>query len=363
MKQNLARAAACGVVVSLLAACSAFDGDKVDYKSAQKASSLDVPPDLTKMSGDPRYTIPSSGSILASDMPSARVGVPTATNQLVAVRIERLGNQRWLVVDRPPELLWEAVAAFWKDNGFILLIEDRPLGIYETDWAENRAKIPQDFIRSTIGKVLDGLYSTSERDKFRTRMERNAAGGTDIYITHRGMQEQGNSATASQGGSIYWAPRQSDPELETEFLRRLMLKLGTSNQQAADALKVAAPSLTSRVSQQNGQWTVLIDDGFDRAWRRVGISLDRSGFTVEDRDRSKGVYFVRYVPANMDQKEPGFFGKLFGGGSKENKPVKYQVLVQSSAQSSTVTLLNETGAVENGPVAKQVAELLAADLK
>jgi outer membrane protein assembly factor BamC len=363
MKQNLARAAACGVVVSLLAACSALDGDKVDYKSAQKASSLDIPPDLTKMSGDPRYTIPSSGSILASDMPNARAGVPTATNQLAAIKIERLGNQRWLVVDRPPELLWDAVATFWKDNGFILLIEDRPLGIYETDWAENRAKIPQDFIRNTIGKLLDSVYSSSERDKFRTRMERNAAGGTDIYITHRGMQEQGGSATIGQPGSTYWTPRQPDPELETEFLRRLMIKLGISNQQAAETVKAAAPSATSRVSQENGQWAVLIDDGFDRAWRRVGVSLDRSGFTVEDRDRSKGIYFVRYVPASADQKESGFFSKLFNGGSKENKPVKYRVLVQSNAQSSTVTLLDETGGTAPGSVAKQIAELLVADLK
>ena len=165
-----------------LAACSTLDSDKIDYKSAAKAPTLVVPPDLTQLSRDSRYAVP-GGTVTASGLAVPQVGtaVPTAAAALGDVRIERDGNQRWLVVGRPADALWQPVTDFWKENGFLLTLEQANLGIMETDWAENRAKIPQDFIRNALGKVLDTLYSSGERDKFRTRLERNANGGTDIF--------------------------------------------------------------------------------------------------------------------------------------------------------------------------------------
>jgi hypothetical protein len=186
------------------------------------------------------------------------------------VRIERAGNQRWLVVDRPADKLWVPVKDFWQENGFLLQLDQEKLGIMETDWAENRAKLPQDFIRNTIGKVFENLYSTGERDKFRTRLERNAKGGTEIYITHRGMQEVYTSNSKDQ---TIWQPRPVDPELENEFLRRMMLKLGANEAQAQAAIASApaAQTTTPRVATVNNQSVVQIDEGFDRAWRRVGL--------------------------------------------------------------------------------------------
>ena len=173
-----------------LSACSSvgdlIKGDRVDYKSAgqSKSPSLDVPPDLTQLSRDARYTVP-GGTVTASGYQAGQatgasaVAASTAPNQLDDVRIERVGNQRWLVVKRPPEALWDPVREFWQENGFLLTIEQANTGIIETDFAENRAKLPQDIIRRTIGKVVDGMYSTGERDKFRTRLERSSD-GTEI---------------------------------------------------------------------------------------------------------------------------------------------------------------------------------------
>lgn len=218
-----------------LSACSTsiLDGDKIDYKSAAKGSSLEVPPDLTQLSRDSRYAMP-GGSVSAAAMQAGQAAQPSgnanaAALQLGDVRIERDGNQRWLVVNRPADKLWEPVRDFWLESGFTLAQSDANVGIMETDWAENRAKLPQDFIRSTIGKLMESLYSTGERDKFRTRLERNANGSTEIYITHRGMVEVYGNATKD---STVWQPRPSDPELETEFLRRLMVKLGVSQEQS-----------------------------------------------------------------------------------------------------------------------------------
>jgi outer membrane protein assembly factor BamC len=194
---------------------------------------------------------------------------------------------------------------------------DQPnLGIMETDWAENRAKLPQDFIRNSLGKVLDSLYSTSERDRFRTRLERSASGGTEIYVSHRGMVEVYNSQQKDQ---TVWQPRPSDPELEAEFLRRLMIKLGVPQEQSKALVASGAAKPTSRVATVGATPVVQIDEGFDRAWRRVGLALDRTGFTVEDRDRAQGMYFVRYVEPSAEKNDAGFLGKLFGRSERPTR--------------------------------------------
>jgi len=350
-----------------LGGCSVLETDKVDYKSASAAPSLAVPPDLTQLSRDNRYAIP-GGPVTASSyqVGQATTAVPVAATSIADVRIERTGNQRWLVVKRSPDELWDPIKDFWQEYGFLLSMDQKNLGIMETDWAENRAKIPQDLIRETLGKFLDALYSTAERDRFRTRLERNAAGETEIYISHRGMIEvypSGNKIAGSNDASTVWQPRPADPELEAEFLRRLMVKLGVTQEQAKAVVAAGEGKKSSRVSQLNGQPVVLVDDGFDRAWRRVGLTLDRTGFTVEDRDRSKGVYFVRYVQPNPDKAEPGFFGKLFGASAKTNTPIKYQIVVRSQAEASVVSVLNATGAPESSANAQSITKVIAEDLK
>ena len=344
-----------------LSACSVLEGEKIDYKSASRGTSLEVPPDLTQLARDSRYTVP-GGPVTASSFQigQAAPNMPTAANTVGDVRIERAGTQRWLVVNRSADELWNPVREFWQDNGFLLVQDQANLGIMETDWAENRAKIPQDFIRNAIGKVLDSLYSTSERDRFRTRLERTPSGGTEIYVSHRGMIEVYNTDRKDQ---TVWQPRPTDPELEAEFLRRLMVKLGVPAEQSKAIVASGAAKPTSRVATVGTTPVVQIDEGFDRAWRRVGLTLDRTGFTVEDRDRSQGTYFVRYVEPNADKKEQGFLAKIFSGPEKAAAPLKYRINLKSQGDSTTVSVLNATGAPESSTNAQRIVQVIADDLK
>jgi outer membrane protein assembly factor BamC len=348
-----------------LGACTVLEGEKIDYKSTAKAPSLAVPPDLTQLSRDSRYTVV-DGAVSAAGSQKSTAGEGAYAKSTVAalvlgdVRIERAGNQRWLVINRPAEALWEPIKDFWQENGFLLAMDQKNLGIMETDWAENRAKIPQDFIRSSIGKVLDSLYSTSERDKFRTRIERNANGSTEVFISHRGVMETYTSESKNQ---TVWQPRAADPELEAEFLRRLMQKLGATKEATAKVASAVAAKATATSSTLNGQPVVILEEGFERAWRRVGLALDRTGFTVEDRDRIKGVYFVRYVPTDADKSEPGFFKKIFGGSTKATPAEKFQIVVTSAADKSTVSVLNAAGAPETSDAAKNIVKVIADDIK
>jgi len=380
---TLSRSSRFAALLSCLAfvgGCSSINevlsGDKVDYRSTSstRATPLEVPPDLTQLSRESRYQQP-NGAISASTFqtataPAAAASAPVATQtiapqQVGAFRIERLGNDRWLSTTLTPDALYPQLRAFWKDNGFNL-VQDRPeAGVLETDWAENRAKLPQDFIRSAVGRVLDSAYSTGELDKFTTRVERTAT-GSDVFISHRGMAEV---YVGQRNDSTVWQPRPSDPQLEAAFLARLMVKLGAKEEQARTTVAAAttAPTTPARARLVEGQPTptLQLDDTFDRAWRRVGIALDRSGFTVEDRDRAQGLYFVRYVdPASAGREEPNFFSRVFS--RKKNDPAalaKYRVKVNTEGTATMVAVLDSQGKPETGEAGKRIVNLLLEDLR
>ena len=351
------------VCLASLSACSMLQEDKVDYTSAKRVSTLEVPPDLTQLNRESRYAMPGSIVTATGYQASApKQTVSTAATEVGDVRIERAGNQRWIVVKRPAEKLWQPVRDFWQENGFVLIQDQEALGLMETDWAENRAKLPQDFIRNALGKMLDSLYSTGERDKFRTRIERNAAGETEIYVSHRGMVEVYADKAKD---TTTWQPRAADTSLETEFLRRLMVKLGVS-QEVAKAQAASAPvqSRARLVGAAGAPTAVEVDDSFDRAWRRVGLALDRTGFTVEDRDRAKGIYFVRYVePTDPAAKEPGFLSKLFTSSKPDAKPQQYRVQLQGNDRLTTLVVQNAQGGADTTGTAARIMKLLADDLQ
>lgn len=370
-----------------LAGCGSLDSvtgnDTVDYRSASnRTAPLDIPPDLTQLSRDPRYA-PQGASISASAFqpaPGASApqvtttgGAPTtvAVNSAVGpageTKIERLGNERWLSSPLTPEQIWPQLRSFWQEMGLGLVVDRPEAGVMETDWAENRAKIPQDAIRAMIGKVMDSAYSTGERDKYRTRVERTPT-GVDVFITMRGMVEVYADVQKSQ---TVWQPRPPDPSLEAEMLGRLLQKLAAKPPRAATpaaalaAASAPAPAPRARLLTDRPTPTIQVDDGFDRAWRRVGLALDRSGFTVEDRDRTQGVYFVRYVdPSQAGKEEPSFFSKLFSSKTDPTGPVRYRVSVKGEGStSSVVTVLDNTGAPEKGEAGQRIVNMLLVDLK
>jgi outer membrane protein assembly factor BamC len=345
-------------LVVFLGGCGITETGKIDYRSGQKTTPLVVPPDLTQLSKETRYAVV-NGSVSASNAQATPTDASKSAIELGAagssgVRMDRQGNQRWLVIKQPSDAVWDTLRKFWVDTGFVLATDNKPLGIMETEWAENRAKIPMDGLRKLFGGMIDSIYSTAERDRFRTRIELNAQGETEVYVSHRGVIEV---YTEERSGQTIWQPRPTDPELETEFLRRIMLSLGSTEPRAKAAVEAAVPPALSTLVTQDGIQVLTIAENFDRAWRRVGLALDRSGFTVEDRDRSKGIYQVRYVPVPDAKNEPGFFQKLFTS-KKDAQPQKFQVLVQSSKDGAVVSVRDAGGAPDQTDSATGILKVL-----
>ncbi len=368
--------AAAMTAVFVLAGCSGslIEGKKIDYKSAGNVKPLDVPADLSTPPTSDRYNIPDSGagSATASEYAEGQgtrgaAGPAPVLPSQEKVRVERAGTQRWLVVDAEPEALWPVIREFWQDAGFLIDTESQQTGIMETDWAENRAKIPDSVIRKLIGKVLDSAYSYPERDKFRTRLERSQnAGATEIYISHRGVA-QINTSKDRYTEKVVWQARPVDPDLEAEMLSRLAIRLGARDEQIRAQLK--APEQPKATISKKGELpeALLLVDSFDRAWRRVGLALDRVGFTVEDRDRSKGLYYVRYVDVDAAEKgkSEGFWSKMAfwrsDNGTKNDG--QYRISVAGATQGSEVKVLDAQGTKSNSPTAGRILALLQRELK
>jgi outer membrane protein assembly factor BamC len=364
------------LLVVALAGCSVLpDSRKIEYKSAGKVPTLEVPPDLSQVARDDRFLVPDvvgKGSATFSAYSADRTPAAQAQNSVVLpkvdkVRVERSGNQRWLVVAVPADNLWDTVKDFWQETGFIINVERPDAGVMETDWAENRAKIGDDIIRNTLGKLLDSLYSTGERDKFRTRFEPGVEPGTtDVFISHRGMEEV---YTNSAKDDTRWQPRPPDQELEAEMLRRLMVRLGSEEKRAEVAVAAAKAEPRAKLAKSvDGSGTLEVLERFDRAWRRVGLALDRVGFTVEDRDRSRGLYFVRYVDPDVDnrKKNDGWVSKLSFWKSSEppaSSKVQYRIHVSDAGAQTVVQVLSSEGGTDKSETAKKILSLLLEQLQ
>jgi outer membrane protein assembly factor BamC len=378
------------VLVPLLLAsgCGIFKTEEQQRAERAREKPLDVPPDLTAPAVDQRFALPdpkasTSFSQYSRDRTGAPQGTPAGSAMpgiLQAVpnaRIERSGDQRWIVAKAEPGQVWPIAREFWLDLGFSIARETPQAGIMETNWFETRANVETGGIRGLLNRALPGMYSTGERDRFRTRLEAGVEPGTtEIYVSHRGLEEVFMTGT----DATKWQPRGTgtDRDLEAEMLGRMLAKLGEPAKRAALAaagqpgtaasvIASATPVAANAVLQNNGAGPLVVNDGFDRAWRRVGLALDRTGFTVVDRDRSKGLFFVRYIDpeASANTSNEGFLDKLafWRAAPKAAEPQFRIVVTDAGGNLSQVVVQHIKGETENSPTGKRILALLFEQLK
>ena len=362
------------LLASLLASsgCGVYDkmapgAKKADYKKSKPTDALEVPPDMSSNTiNDAPDAIDIAGTTFVEEMGEnkptggGRAVLPSQEN----MRVERDGDQQWLVVYGAPELVWPQVKEFWLQEGFLIRKEDPRVGILETGWLENRADIPQGPIRNVIGKVMDGAYTAATRDQFRTRLERGTDEGfTEIYVTHRGVEEVVSGGAIDPNTS--WQARPTDPELEAEMLKRMMVFLGVEEQKAS-AMVAKQTQQTVRaqlVSDSNGDM-LIIDEDFSRAWRRTGVALDRVGFAVDDRIRSDGIYYVQYNDPLADQNKEGFLTKIGLWSSDDDEDgTQYQIKLLANGPSTNVIVNNAQGERDTTSTAKRILTLLEEQLQ
>jgi outer membrane protein assembly factor BamC len=352
------RAAGCVCALTVaLAGCGLFgsknSSDPGGYQAeASHQGPLEVPPDLSPLSKDDRFALPDQGTS-ANALRSAA----GASSQAVSVtgahaRLMRDGAQRWLAVDLPPEKTYQVVKDFWPTVGMKVERDEPALGIMETDWQEKHAKVEEGVVRRLLNMVVESVSSTGLRDQYRTRIERTPTDTSEIFITHRGVEEVYSS---NDKVATTWQPRPRDPELEAEMLQRLLLRFeggapATVAKASADKAAPAATAVTalpgiSHVVKEGAESHLEVDEPFDRAWRRVGLALDRGGFTVEDRDRTKGLYYVRYLDPDYQAKQResrGFLSRVFDSDPKVEAQ-QFRVALLNDGDRTSVRVQDKDG--------------------
>jgi len=366
----------------LLSGCSTssvddmFPDQTLEYKASREASeNLEIPPDLLSGSFDDALDVPAvaGGGATYSDYAGGRERRAAQRSsgavlpEVANVELERSGSERWLEVQGSPQVVWPRLISFWREQGILLVEQDPRVGVMKTDWLENRAEIRQDFITKMMRKVAEGLHSTSTRDQYKVRIDAAARSGwTEVYLTHKGMEE--HLVQEGIGGTerTVWEPSGSDPEKAAAMTRRLMLYLGASQSQANAALADSgseshAPlAPPARLEEAGGAPVLVISDEYRRGWRMIGSALDRAGFTVDDRDRSRGMFYVRYQDTDAASSgDRSFMSRLaFWRDDGIDKVRQYRVRVEGGERETRVTVLDANGNLDSSPSAKKILTLL-----
>jgi outer membrane protein assembly factor BamC len=393
----------------LVAGCGTSSPTQIDYKSDSKSkqASLAVPPNMIDETSDQRSLPPQGGETSLSALKQVQAQAPvsdlTVAPVVQGMHIQRDGTESWLVLDnKTPDQAWAQIRRFWQEQGFLLVVDQRDKGVMETDWNETHASINDGLIRSTLSKAMGNSYVASERNKYRTRLEAAPNGGTYVFISQKGMQE---ALSGTNNDSTTWQPKPNDPGLETEYLKRLMASLALADSRSAAgsttqstalspagaqtapgaatagansaAAKAAAENValstqppvpdqneTSNTSAQYTSTELTLGEPYDRAWVRVGIALDRSNFTVDNRDRTRGLYSIRYVdPKDMRSAEQGFWSQVFHGKT-EKVAKQYLVNVRAVTPDQTrVAVVDDKGNVDSSQPAKEIMSLVVDQLR
>ena len=341
------------------------------YKSSRGASPLEVPPDLTSISTRDSIEVPDTEttySRYAGDGGPARPATAVLP-EVEGARIERSGDERWLAIAAGPEAVWSGIRDFWIGQGFALETEEPAVGVMETNWAERRTPLPPGAVTGLLNKLSDAFYGVAVRDRYRTRIERGSDSGvTEVYVSHRGAEQMvvGDDSPDVVGERV-WQPRPSDPGLEAEMLTRLMIFLGADEQQA-EALAAANPTREPRARierDEDGAASLTLDEEFPRAWRRTGLALDRAGFTVEDRDRSLGIFFVRYATPDAEGGKAGWLSRLkfWSDDDDAQEADTYMIRLSGGEAQVRIVVLDRDGKPEESPAAAQILSMLHERLK
>jgi len=372
------------VPVLVLGGCSSTGLDnilpdkQVEYKKEVIADKhLEVPPDLTSSRIENRIPGLEGGTTTYSEYAGMRKGVGDSSMRSLGqnvlpenpdIKVERQGRDRWLVINASADAVWDKVLDFWQENGILLDQQDPTIGVMETTWLENKANVSSGFITDFIQGFFDGAYDAGIRDRFRIRLERgDEPGTTELYLVHFGMEQEFVSGTTNEDDQIYWKIRPRDPGLEAIMLNRLMIYLGLAEAEAKARL-AAAKEMTgvkSRMVKGRDGAALLISEPFSKAWRLTGLALDRVGFVVEDRNRSRGIYYVRYNDPMKGSEKGGWLSKLafWRSDEKVDESAVYQVRVTSLDQGSQVRVLGEEGKALTTDTDLRILTLIKEQLK
>ena len=302
-----------------------------DYVNSSKAEKLQLPPDLSEYETSDTYNVPGAATLYTDfeNQKNRKIEKVELLKDPDGIKLVKSGNFRWLIVNKSPDKIWPHLEDFWYDQGFNMKKTNRRLGVMETEWTAAENIEEELSIGETMDVWLASLTGSDDKTKFRTRLEKGPqVNSTEIFISHRnreGIDSEAVQAIARARAGTYdpstaysipeyksddekkepTLPGDSeltevDLEVNAEIMRRLLVFLGMQDLDATKIIEKPEVIVKARLINKNGP-SIELYEPFDRSWRRVSIALDMIGFLTEDRDRSKGLYYVTYTDIDIGE--------------------------------------------------------------
>lgn len=362
-----------GLFVFTLSACSSTTVVDDDYKGVYNTKkstkhALEVPPDLVAPDSSNALNIPSLSGSGANFSEYSNLGAGSGNNVLpksaAGTRFVREGRSFWLEIESKPDEIWRQARSFFMDLGFSFVRENPVNGLIETNWLENRLDVPTGWFSSLLG----GLFSTGLMDKYRIRIEHGDKDNVSLlFITHQGLKEVSYGNWSETDYSIKWQPRESDPELEAEMLQRFLVFRGVAKAQAKQLTSQKKNiEIAKLVKDKSGLNNIIeVNEIFPRTWRRISIALDRMGLVIEDRNRSKGIYYIKTTEDFIkgDSEDKSWLESIFTSKNEQLKIEPFQLSVDDVENKTIIGILNGSGEKDNSKTGYFILKKLQAQLR
>ncbi len=265
----------------------AFRDPSEDYKKAPEVPVLALPEGHDARPMQEAYPVPEvqQSMLMAGEFEVPRPAPLAAGAAEEMVRIQKLGEDSWVLIAEAPGQVWPQVRSFLTSAGISVARIDARAGIIETGWVE--------------------LQEQPLASRFRVRIEQGVQRGTSEMHVLQMIQA---------GDVDNWPATSDNPEQEAEMLQALAQYIANSAGTApvsmvADQQIEATGKIALRESP-DGEAYIALQLPYDRAWASLGRALQKSTFEVTDRDRSAGMYYTRFMGPDS-QEEDGWFDWLW----------------------------------------------------
>lgn len=336
-------------------ACSWFGGIFVDrsndYLLAKERPPLVVPEQLSSSSIQPMMPIPQVTSMqrhVNFEGGAPRPEAIYAREESQGVKIQKLGDQRWLLVPQPPAVVWPKVKQFFADNGVELTLDQPESGRLDTEWLTISSRAARDVVRLSISDGKNSAGISTGHDRVRVLVEPGIRDRTtEIHLRYE------NDSRSMPNDQVM--PDQSDiGEVETQLLNELGGYIAANVADASISYVARNISTQSKAELQRdaSDLPVLrLNLDFDRAWATVTQALHEAKLDVTDVDRSAGVFYLTVTDQMLNQEEkPSIWTRWFRSENKRN----LTLLMEPKQPGYDVTVFSDNGQRAPADLSEQI---------
>ncbi len=284
-----------------------FPDKKYDFLNEEVEDIISVPSELTLPNTENHYPVNDPEEIdKILEVPKPRQIFASSGDS--SVQLRRLGELMWIYIETLPSTSWPISKNYWDTSTYDVLKADPVTGEIDIDF-DQTSKLQM--------RVEHGIKEAS----------------TEIFLIK--INKMTNEI-------------QSDPEFVQAEMEK-MINYYADSLSNFSGTSLAAQNLNemkkANIFTENGMTVIALDLNFDRAWSSVSKALDAAEIVTNDRDRSKGIFFVSY-----SKEEDRRFFRLFGGSGSENldfgEGSQFEITISQENQKTFVRAISKDGNIQ-----------------